>query len=191
MISRCILAGALSGLFINLAGCDRHADDAPSAAVESDSVPAAVASPATDSQASTQPPPVPLVKLDPEMLASRSCPEVINFYASALHARLFGAAAQAWQPDAGVTASHLEAAYGKARAGWLQVDSTRIEGAAGSAYCIAAVTHLRNGQPAGEGTLTLRRANEAPGASPEQSRWRIVESTFGETAREGEKPATR
>ena len=191
MISRCILAGALSGLFINLAGCDRHSGNGPSPAVETAPTKAAAASPQPNSQASTQPPPVPLVKLDTEMLSSRSCAEVINFYASALHARLFGAAAQAWRPEAGVTGSHLEAAYGKARNGWLQVDSTRIEGAAGSAYCVAEVTLLRNGEPAGEGMLTLRRANEVPGASAEQSRWRIVESTFGELAGDGGGSAAR
>ena len=56
----------------------------------------------------------------------------------------------------------------------------RIEGAAGSAYVEVPVQvygRLRSGAPFNRrGTMTLRRVNDVPGATPEQMQWRIHSS---------------
>ncbi|MFN3727887.1 MAG: hypothetical protein ACK4SZ_16470 [Allosphingosinicella sp.] len=56
----------------------------------------------------------------------------------------------------------------------------RIEGAAGSAFVEVPVQiygRLRSGAPfSRRGTMTLRRVNDVPGATPEQLQWRIFRS---------------
>lgn len=117
----------------------------------------------------------------PEAFLSRDCATVASAYAQALGEKQFSAAAQAWAEPIGT--DRLAMGYQKYGKPNLQIGQAREEGAAGSLYCEVTVT-LRDGDnpqsPLKQGTLTLRRANDVPGATPDQLRWRIVKSTIDE-----------
>ncbi len=121
-----------------------------------------------------------LVEL-PEAFSSRNCSAVAGAYAQALGEKQFSAAAQAWVQPIGT--DKLAMGYEKYGRPNLQIGQTREEGAAGSLYCEVTVT-LRDGDnpqtPLKQGTLAFRRANDVPGAAPDQLRWRIVTSTIDE-----------
>lgn len=121
-----------------------------------------------------------LVEL-PEAFSSRECTEVAGAYAAAVGEKKFSAAAQAWAEPIGTDKLALGyEGYGKPT---LQIGQAREEGAAGSLFCEVTVT-LRDGEnpqtPLKQGTLTFRRVNDVPGATPEQLRWRIINSTIYE-----------
>lgn len=121
-----------------------------------------------------------LVEL-PEAFLSRDCAAVAGAYAAALGEKKFSAAAQAWAEPIGTDKLALGyEGYGKPT---LQIGQAREEGAAGSLFCEVTVT-LRDEEnpqtPLKQGTLTFRRVNDVPGATPDQLRWRIISSTIYE-----------
>ena len=120
------------------------------------------------------------VSLDTGALAGRRDPErLLRYYAAALAAREWAAAARAWGPGSGVTAATLKAAYDRAEPPVLTVGKGEQDAGAGSLYYEAPVT-LRFGAAAAErGSLMLRRVNDVDGATGEQLRWHIERSTIG------------
>ncbi len=188
----------LVGGLIALTACDR--EDAapqprqtPSAVAPSPAAPPPLESPARSPEpsatpepsASTDPPPTaPTPRastLDRGAVNERRDPErVLKFYASALAARDWAAAAKVWGQGSGVTAKTLKDSYDRADPPRLIIEKGEQNGGAGSLYYEAPVT-LRfgsRGQPQ-SGTLLLRRVNNVDGATPEQLRWRIERSTIG------------
>lgn len=119
-------------------------------------------------------------------LNSRDCGEVLAYYAAAIDAKQYERAAAVWGSSRGVNARQLEELH----AGWgnpaMEVGDLRMEDAAGSIYCEARVTLLFEEPAVGpdavsvprRGTITLVRASDVPGATQEQLRWTIRESTL-------------
>jgi hypothetical protein len=104
---------------------------------------------------------------------------VLRFYAAALEQGQWDLAATAWHAGSGVTGATLKGSYD--RGGPLHLDVGKGEGdaGAGSQFYEAPIT-LRFGAGKPEtGTLTLRRVNDVPGATPDQLDWRIERSTIG------------
>lgn len=175
------LAAALAATLAT-AGCDRDAPQPSPSEAAPPPVPAATALPAPE------PAPLPSAragskapsKLDTAALDDRQHPDrLLRYYAAALAARDWAAAAKAWGAGSGVTAKTLKASYDRAEAPVLEVGKGVQEGAAGSLYYEAPVS-LRFGSGAPErGSLVLRRVNDVPGASAEQLRWHIERSTIG------------
>jgi hypothetical protein len=118
--------------------------------------------------------------LDFAALKERKDPDrVLRFYASALDAGDWNAAAQAWGKGSGVTARSLKSAYDRPERPILTIGKGAVEGAAGSLYYEAPVV-LRfgaSGEPR-KGAITLRRVNDVPGATADQLRWHIYKSTL-------------
>lgn len=118
--------------------------------------------------------------LDMGALNERRNPErLLRFYADALRAGDWGAAARAWGAQSGVTAATLKAAYDRPERPRLEIGKATTEGAAGSLYYEAPVSLRFGDGPPERGTLTLRRVNDVPGATAEQLRWHIERATIG------------
>ncbi|MDZ4307254.1 hypothetical protein [Allopontixanthobacter sp.] len=119
-----------------------------------------------------------LVEL-PKAFSSPDCAVVAGAYAQALAEKRFPVAAQAWAEPVGT--DKLALGYEKYGKPALQIGQAREEGAAGSLFCEVTVT-LRDSDnpqsPLKQGTISFRRANNVPGATPDQLRWRIVGSTI-------------
>jgi hypothetical protein len=118
--------------------------------------------------------------LDTGAIHERKSPErVLRFYAAALEQGQWDLAATAWRVTSGVTGATLKASYDRGTPVMLDVGKGDTEGAAGSIYYEVPVTlHFGSGKPE-QGTLTLRRVNDVPGATAEQLDWRIERSTIG------------
>ena len=108
-------------------------------------------------------------------LQSRDCAEVAQFYADAIAAREFDRAALVWDDPVidGVRLQALYASYDEPR---IEPGEPVIEGAAGSLYCTVSGTLTDRA-----GEFVLRRANDVPGATPDQLRWTLQSSTFVES----------
>jgi len=108
---------------------------------------------------------------------------VLRHWGEALEGRNYDAAWALWGPPAEAQArSGMEAT--EHRQWWARFKTINVaaqagqmEGAAGSSFYsapLAVVGKLRNGQPYRlEGTVTLRRVNDVPGATPQQLRWHL------------------
>ena len=167
---------ALAALAL-LAACERAADERQA---EGTAVPAAT-QPAI-APPSPVPAPVPATSpLDLAALDDREDPDrLLRFYAAALRAKDWSAAARAWGAASGVTAATLKAAYDRPEPALLEVGKAEVEGAAGSLYYEVPVELRFGAEGAPErGTLTLRRVNDVPGASPEDLRWHIERAAIG------------
>jgi hypothetical protein len=118
--------------------------------------------------------------LDTGAIHDRTSPDrVLRFYVAALEQGQWNLAATAWRSSAGVTGATLKDSYDRGAPLRLEIGKGDEEGAAGSSFYDVPVT-LRFGQGKPEtGTLTLRRVNDVPGATPEQLDWRIERSTIG------------
>lgn len=168
-----------------LAACERKSPEQPStpqteAPIEAPATAVPLPPSATASSAVvSEPAPAPGT-LDPAALSDRKDPDrLLRYYAAALHARDWAAAAKAWGQGSGVTAATLKASYDRAEAPVLEIGTGEQEGAAGSLYYEAPAV-LRFGQAMPErGSLILRRVNDVDGATPEQLRWHIERSTIG------------
>jgi len=123
-------------------------------------------------------------------LSSKDCEDVARFYFDAIGARAFDKAELVWN-DPLVDAARLRsvyAGYGEPQFEW---SDPFVEGAAGSLYCAVGGTVADAAYPRREvvqGNLTLRRANDVPGATPAQLRWTIQSSTFVETLERSGEP---
>jgi hypothetical protein len=126
-------------------------------------------------------------KLPPQVgdypaLASKDCAEVVGFYLEALSTHEYAQAALVWD-DPVIDAARLEAVFGSYKQAQVEWTEPFVEGAAGSLYCTVSgkLTDADDpAKPLREGTLLLRRANDVPGATPDQLRWTLQSSTFVE-----------
>ena len=151
-----------------LAGCGTNEEPAPTP---------------SETSATLAPAPLPSQVTDFPALASKDCGEVVEFYLEALGGRAWAQAALVWN-DPVVDGARLEAVFGGYKELQLAWTEPVTEGAAGSLYCTVngTLTDARNpSKPPVEGALELKRVNDVPGATPDQLRWTLRSSTFGET----------
>jgi hypothetical protein len=133
----------------------------------------------SDSSSSPVSRPVPPSPSD--SLATIGPPDVIRGYYTAIRDRDFRRAYEMWAEGGTASGQTLEQfAAGFARTARVEVEIVgpeRTEGAAGSIYAeVDVVVRARttDGEDQRfEGTYTLRRVNDVPGATPEQLRWHI------------------
>jgi len=181
MRSHFLSFAALPALAFASAGCERKQPEAEPS--ESPSIVVSKAAPTPEPAASAAPPAAAPARsrLDLGALDERKDPDrLLRFYATALAARDWSAAARAWGRDSGVTAATLKAAYDRPEVPLLEIGKATAEGAAGSLYYEAPVVlRFGPGAPAERGTLTARRVNGVGGATAEQLRWHIERSTIG------------
>jgi hypothetical protein len=162
--------------------CDRKDRTPEPTASEAAPVPTATAAPlpeptATPSMTASEAAPT----LDTAALNDRKNPDrLLRYYAAALHARDWAAAAKAWGAGSGVTAKTLKQSYDRADPPVLEVGKGDQEGAAGSLYYEAPVTVRFGSDTPESGSLVLRRVNDVDGATAEQLRWHIERSTIGQ-----------
>ena len=181
------LAG-LCALALALAACDRKPPEPePSATptiggapIPAPSIAVPTATPSAQPGPLTTPVP-PATKLDTGALQERKDPaRVLRYYAQALHARNWDAAAKAWGRNSGITAAILEAAYDRPTPPSFEIGKGQGDAGAGSQFYEAPVVLRFGGEAMAErGTLTLRRVNDVDGATPDQLRWHIERSTIG------------
>lgn len=172
---------ALFSLFV-MAGCQDNDVGAAQKKTDTASVPAnSTDMPTPEASTSPTPTPIALTTLDPELIESRDCKTVLSFYADALHAGLYGEAARVWGKDWGVSAATLEKRYSAEQPVSLELGEISVEGGAGSLYCEVAAVLKTNSHRPRTGKITLRRVNDVPGATADQLRWHITDSTFAET----------
>lgn len=183
ILSRPLTAGAAVLALATLAACEKKpTPPEPRETAPAASRPVAVASPPASP---TDAPPIP-TDLRAARLNSRDCATVALFYSDALFTSQYQQAARAWDKYNGVDGAMLAKRFGNMEGVKLDIGEVAEEGAAGSLYCTVQVT-LRHDSTAQPGTLTLRRVNDVPGATIDQLRWQIVQSTLGENG----KPASR
>ena len=131
------------------------------------------------------PPPPPMIgptEDDLAKLEDRDCRVVAEAYANAILRRNFAFAEMFWTPDA-ADREALETRYGGYTAPRFTIADVREEGAAGSLYCTvtgALGDASHPDRPLRQGEIVLRRANDVPGATPEQLRWSIRSAEFEE-----------
>lgn len=162
-----------------MAGCGDNGVGAPQKKADTASMPdKATDIPAPEASKSPAPIQIALTTLDPELLESRDCKTVVRFYADALQAGLYGEAARVWGKDWGVSAATLQKRYLAGQSVSLELGEISVEGGAGSLYCEVAAVLKTNGNQPRTGKITLRRVNDVPGATADQLRWHITDSTF-------------
>ncbi len=179
ILSRSLTTGAAALVLLALSGCERKpAPPEPRETTPAAGQPVAIASPPASP---TDAPPIP-TDLRAARLSSRDCATVALFYSDALFTSQYQQAARAWDKDNGVDGAMLARRFGNMEGLKLDIGEVAEEGAAGSLYCTVQVT-LRHDNTAQPGTLTLRRVNDVPGATIDQLRWQIVQSTLGENGK--------
>ena len=182
-MERCRIAAVPLAMLMLLiiAGCSDNRRSATKKETEPVSLPAKpVEATVPTPSARLTPAPVVLDILNPDLLESRDCITVLSFYADALNFRMYGEAARVWGKDWGVTAASLEMRYSADQPLSLEIGKASVEGGAGSLYCEVAAVLMANGRQSRSGKITLRRVNDVPGATADQLRWHIIESTFAE-----------
>lgn len=115
-------------------------------------------------------------------LSSKDCAEVVRFYLEAIRSGEYDRAALVWN-DPMIDAVRLRALFGDYQDPVFEWTDPFVDGAAGSLSCTAGGTLFDAEDPAKpivQGTLTLRRVNDVPGATPVQLRWTLQSSTFVE-----------
>lgn len=162
MIRRSILIGV--ALF--LAGCEGR-EGAPSQQ-------AADASDQTATETSTpmaiEPQPSP-----DDLATSRDPRRVVLAWAKAMSMKDWETAYGFWNEGgarSGMTLDQFRARWSKIGDPQFDIAEGTAEGAAGSLYYTAPIT-LIDGDHRLQGEIVLRRANDVPGATPEQLRWHI------------------
>ena len=164
-----------------LAGCGDNQDSAVKKENETISVSANPAETSVSGTSKGIPPgPIARDRLDTDLLESRDCNTVLSFYATALHSRLYGEAARVWGKDWGIRAATLKMRFSADQPLSLELGETSVEGGAGSLYCEVATVLKANGRQPQSGKITMRRVNDVPGATADQLRWHITDSTFAE-----------
>lgn len=172
-------AGILALGIALAAGCSGPADTPADEAA----APAETATP-TPEATPAEPSPTPTTEvadLDFAALQDRQDPDhLLRFYAAAVEAGRWDAAAAAWSSNADIDAEVLRKNYDAEGNGLtLAFGTGDIEGAAGSLYYEAPVTaQTADGVGVRRGTIVLRRIDDVPGASEEQLNWRIERSTL-------------
>lgn len=138
---------------------------APAPAVSA--TPTAIATP-TGTTTATATPPAP----DAAALTERKDPDRLLAYLSeAIDAKRWGAAAKAWQD--GTDGARVKKLFGAPAAPLITFGKGEEEGAAGSLYYAASILLLDGGKSQKQGTITLRRVNDVPGASAASLAWHV------------------
>jgi len=167
------VATALLPLCMLVASCSSEVPEAEQTPQIAPAAPDPLATPA----------PLPAQVADYPQLESRNCREVAQFYLTAVEERAFARAALVWD-DPVIDSARLEALFASYQRPQVTTTELTEEGAAGSLYCTLTGTLTDAADPAKtplEGTLQLRRVNDVDGATPDQLRWTIRQSTFIET----------
>lgn len=180
MAPRNLRLASLAGLAIATAACKRE-QPAPEPAASEAPLSPATAEPLPPPESSATPSASDATPaLDAAALTDRGDPDrLLRYYAAALAARDWAAAAKAWGKGSGVTARTLKDSYDRADAPRLEVGKGEQEGAAGSIFYEAPVSLRFGSAPPERGSLVLRRVNDVDGATAEQGRWHIERSTIG------------
>lgn len=111
---------------------------------------------------------------------SRDPAIVLAAWARAIEARDWALVRQYWGnhgEESGANAGAFAARWSALTAPAVQIGMGREEGAAGSLYYTAPIT-IMDGPRRIAGEVTLRRANDVPGATAEQLRWHIDGTTL-------------
>lgn len=117
---------------------------------------------------------------DHDMLASKDCGTVAQFYFDAIALREFDKAAFVWD-DPVVDDARLAALFSGYAQPQFNVDKVMEESAAGAVFCTVTGALADLADPSKvlrEGEIVLRRTQNVPGASPDQLRWTVQSSTF-------------
>lgn len=172
---------SLIPLVLLAAACERKSPEQPSAPATAAHSDSAEPAPTPTVPGPPRPPASDTVSgLDAAALTDRRDPDrLLRYYAAALAARDWAAAAKAWGKGSGVTARTLKDSYDRADAPRLEVGKGEQEGAAGSIFYEAPVSLRFGSAPPERGSLVLRRVNAVDGATAEQLRWHIERSTIG------------
>jgi len=130
------------------------------------------------------PPPTSAPPRNPDASAfdSRDCRTVAQAYFDALAHGDYTLAARVWA-DPAPGEARLKAIFAGYKQPTVAIAKLEQEGAAGSSYCTVTGTLTDAGGPAKaaqKGQIVLKRVNDVPGATPQQLRWTIRSSTFGE-----------
>ncbi|MET1755046.1 hypothetical protein ABVV53_06170 [Novosphingobium sp. RD2P27] len=118
--------------------------------------------------------------LDMGALQEREEPKrLLRFYADAIRLGDWQAAAKAWTLDSLMTPEKLRDEFGGDAGPKVAVGKGDASSAAGTLFFQApVVVDFADGRPSRRGTIVLRRANDVPGASPEQLVWRIERNSI-------------
>lgn len=111
---------------------------------------------------------------------SRDPSAVLAAWAKSVEARDWAVVRQYWGnhgEESGMNAAEFSARWSALNAPVVQIGTGQQEGAAGSLYYTAPVT-ITDGPRTISGEITLRRANDVPGATAEQLRWHIEATTL-------------
>jgi hypothetical protein len=131
--------------------------------------------------------PLPLAGDFPE-LSSGDCVEVVRFYVDAIGAHEYDKAALVWN-DPEIDAARLRALFADYKEPLFEWTEPFVEGGGGVLRCAVGGTLIDardRARPVVQGTLELRRAEAAPGATPVEQRWTLRSSTFLEALRHSE-----
>jgi hypothetical protein len=141
------------------------ASEAPPATAEATPAPAPTEAPAAPATATTPP-------LDAAALNEHKDPDRLLAYLSeAIDAGRWADAAKAWQDGTG--GAGVKKLFGSPAAPLVTFGKGDEEGAAGSLYYAAPILLLDGGKRQKEGTITLRRVNDVPGASAASLAWHV------------------
>jgi hypothetical protein len=174
-------AAASAVAFVTLASCGPAPQPQPTATATGA---AELPTPATSSGVpETVPvPPTAAPKVVPAAeMGGTGARNVLLEWAHALERGDFDAAYARWGADAqarsGMEATEHRQWWARFKTITVAVQAGQMEGAAGSSYYtapVAIVGKQRNGKPYRlEGTVTLRRVNDVPGATADQLRWHL------------------
>jgi len=166
--SHLLLACALLG------ACNRTPQQAPTAAPEPSPVAASEIAPAPSATPTAE------VSEPATPSASRDPAEVLAAWAKAVEARDWRTVRSYWGSGgarSGMDDAAFAARWSDLLAPKVTIGAGEQEGAAGSLYYTAPVT-IVDGPRSVKGEVTMRRANDVPGATPEQLRWHIENTTL-------------
>jgi hypothetical protein len=175
------LRAALCAALLTLAACG-PAPKTQAGAETTDAItpPATVASPSISE--TVPPPPTAAPGVVPVAdMGEKGARDVLLAWAHALERGDFDAAYAEWGTDAqarsGMETTEHRQWWARFKTITVATQASQMEGAAGSSYYEAPVTIVgkqRNGKPYRlEGTVTLRRVNDVPGATADQLRWHL------------------
>lgn len=184
-----LAASAVCALAFPLAGCNR----APATGAQAGGPPAAQVQPAAGSAPlahATEAAPVPApdspdlaptsAAEQPPAVAVRPEPStVLLAWGTAIERRNWAAVRALWGnhgADSGLTRRDFALRWDRLRHPHVTVGAGQQEGAAGSLYYTAPVT-IQDGARTIASQVTIRRANDVPGATPEQLRWHLDATT--------------
>ena len=164
-----------AALLVLLAGCDR----------QDSSQPAERAAPESAGQTGDHPP-VSVSAASGGAAATPAAPDyaaleqvrdparILRFLGAALEDRRWDDAARAWGEAGSASAATLQERFAAGAPITLTFGQGEMEGAAGSLYYSVPYTLQRSGGSAEAGTITLRRVNDVPGATPASLRWHVA-----------------